>query len=111
MLSYIVGLLAIVIFLGNPILELIAPDRGAAKSLRRGPLSPRPQLNESLLAIDGVNDTAPECPPDAYVARILRRQPLVVYFENFLSEDERRHLLEIRSVSSLSLALLSGHGH
>lgn len=61
--------------------------------------SPRPQLNESLLAIDGPNATEPDCPADSYTARILSREPLVIYLENFLSEDERAHLLEVRSVT------------
>ena len=93
MLSYIVALVAGLIFFANPISQLFYPKqpRTAAPNL-----SPHPRLNESLLAIDGPNATAPECPPDAYVARILSREPLVVYLENFLSDHERKHLLEIR---------------
>lgn len=90
MFSYIIGLFAVVILLANPISQYLYPDQ------TRPGVSPRPQLNESLLAIDAVNATPPECGPDSYVARILNREPLVVYLEGFLSEDERRNLMEIR---------------
>jgi hypothetical protein len=92
MLSYVVGIFAVVLFLANPISQLLFPNQ------QRSRIAPRPQLNESLLALDGPNDTAVECSPDAYAARILSREPLVVYLEGFLSEEERRHLLEIRYV-------------
>ena len=101
MLSYIVGLVAIGILLANPISQLLFSDRSSSsptphRRQQTSKLSPRPRLNESLLALDGPGDAPPECPPDAYVARILRREPLVVYLEGFLSEEERSHLLEIR---------------
>lgn len=89
MFAYVVGLLAILLFVANPITQYFLPQSSRA-------LSPRPQLNESLLAIDGPNATVPNCPADAYGARILSREPLVVYLEGFLSESERKHLLEIR---------------
>ncbi|KEY67156.1 hypothetical protein S7711_03016 [Stachybotrys chartarum IBT 7711] len=89
MISYIIGLAAVVLLFANPISQLLYPQQtGITSSLR-------PQLNESLLALDGPNDTAPECHPDAYAVRLLRRDPLVLYIEHFLSEDERGHLLEI----------------
>ena len=95
MLSYIVGILAIGVFLANPINNFFFPPkyRGSADRLD---LTPKPPLNESLLALVGPNDSSLECPPDAYAARILRTDPLVVYLENFLSEQERSHLLDIR---------------
>ncbi|CAM1502896.1 Fc.00g076720.m01.CDS01 [Cosmosporella sp. VM-42] len=89
MLSYIVGILAVLLLLANPISELLYPHQSRLR------VSPRPQLNESLLAIDAPDATVPECPPDAYGARILSREPLVVYLEGFLSVEERRHLLDI----------------
>lgn len=96
MLSYIVALIAAVIFFADPISQLFWPHKPNTR------LSPRPQLNESLLALDGPNDTAPVCPPDTYSARILSVEPLVVYLEGFLNEDERNHLLEIRYVLATS---------
>ncbi|KAL7795774.1 hypothetical protein V8C37DRAFT_27969 [Trichoderma ceciliae] len=91
MFSYIIGLLAVLFLVANPINQYFLPQSSRTKNS----LSPRPQLNESLLAIDGVNATVPNCPADAYGARILSREPLVVYLEGFLSESERNHLLEI----------------
>lgn len=92
MFSYVIGGIAVLIFLINPISEFFFPQQA---NTRRDHSQP-PQLNESLLAINPPNFTLPECPPDAYVAHILRSQPLVVYLENFLSQDEREHLLNIR---------------
>ncbi|KAI0194161.1 hypothetical protein F4808DRAFT_464572 [Astrocystis sublimbata] len=63
------------------------------------PRTPRPRINESLLALDTSNETVLSCSPDAYSVHILSKAPLVVYVENFLSLDEREHLLEIRRVS------------
>ncbi|KAK1239090.1 hypothetical protein MKX08_006151 [Trichoderma sp. CBMAI-0020] len=91
MFSYIVGLFAILVLVANPISQYFFPQTSHAKAS----LSLRPQLNESLLAIDVANASVPNCPADAYGARILSREPLVVYLEGFLSESERRHLLEI----------------
>lgn len=101
MLSYIVGILVAAIFLVNPISQMLfGGQRQSQQNLHhRRPsasLSPRPQLNESMLALDGPHDAGPQCPPAAYVARILRREPLVVYLEGFLSDEERKHLLDIR---------------
>ncbi|KAL7818479.1 hypothetical protein V8C26DRAFT_396390 [Trichoderma gracile] len=91
MFTYIIGLLGLLLLIvPNPLTEYLLPQKERDKSL-----SPRPQLNESLLAIDAPNATLPDCPADAYGVRILRREPLVVYLEGFLSEEERRHLLEI----------------
>ncbi|KAL7812434.1 hypothetical protein V8C44DRAFT_71870 [Trichoderma aethiopicum] len=91
MFTYIIGLLGLILLIvPNPLTEYLLPQ---TKSDRY--LSPRPQLNESLLAIDPPNATLPDCPADAYGVRILQREPLVVYLEGFLSEEERRHLLNI----------------
>ncbi|KAI9167402.1 Prolyl 4-hydroxylase [Paramyrothecium foliicola] len=96
MLSYIVGAVAVLIFFSDPIGQLLFPGQQQHQQTHGGRrLSPRPQLNESLLALELPGDAALECPPDAYTARILRTEPLVVYLENFLSEEERKHLLEI----------------
>jgi prolyl 4-hydroxylase len=102
MISYIVGLVAILVVFGNPIQQLLFPG-----SAQPGRSIPRPHLNESLLALDGPNDTKPVCAPDAYAVRILNREPLVMYIENFLSQDERDHLLDIRSVPATPLSCLT----
>ncbi|KAH6654187.1 hypothetical protein BKA67DRAFT_592437 [Truncatella angustata] len=90
MFSYIVGGLAILLFFYNPIVQFLAPD-----AIGRIPRTPRPAINESLLAVDGVNDMPPTCGRDAYSIHLLSKAPLVVYIENFVTEGERKHLLEI----------------
>ena len=92
MLSYVIGFIAFLVVFSNPISEFLYPGSTG----RRDAAYSRPQLNESLLAIDVPNATVPVCEADSYVARILHREPLVVYLEGFLSEEERKHLLEIR---------------
>jgi prolyl 4-hydroxylase len=92
MFQYVIGLLAIILVFSNPISDFLYPDRAT----RINDVSPRPKFNESLLAIDPPNATTPECAPDGYVARILSREPLIIYLENFLNEGERKHLLDIR---------------
>lgn len=95
MFQYIIGLVAAFLVFSNPISDFLYPDRAT----RINELSPRPQFNESLLAIDAPNATAPECVQDGYIARIVSREPLIVYLEGFLSPEERSHLLEIRYVN------------
>jgi prolyl 4-hydroxylase len=90
MLSYIVGLVAFLVFFLNPLTQLLFP------STRPAARSPRPQLNESLLAIDSPNQTALDCPPNVYSVHIFSKFPLILYLENFLSASEREHLLDIR---------------
>lgn len=92
MFSYIIGFIAVVVFIANPLSQFLLPNRDA----RMEAMAKRPQLNESLVAIDGPNSTAPECGGNAYVARILNREPLVIYLEGFLSREERTELLDIR---------------
>ena len=94
MFSYVVAILAALVFLSNPIANYFYPET----ALVRRNFSPPPKLNESLLAINKPNDTNPQCPPDTYVAHVLKSQPLVIYLENFLSVNDRKHLLDIRFV-------------
>lgn len=103
MFSYIVAVFAALIFLSDPIARYFYPDMGnssnsssATSSSSIRPLSPRPRLNEDLLAIDATNASDPSCPEDSYISHVLSRAPLVVYLENFLSDDERDYLLETR---------------
>ena len=93
MISYVVALVAILLFFVNPIAQYFSPGRSTAR-----PQAPRPQLNESLVAIESPNDTALECPQDVYSVHLLSREPLVLYIEDFLSPAEREHLLEIRYI-------------
>lgn len=91
MFSYVIGGIAIFLFAYNPIVQYL----NLSSEPSRLPRTPRPRINESLLAIDGPNQTAPNCAPDAYSVHILSKAPLVIYIENFISQDERDHLLEI----------------
>lgn len=96
MLSYLVGLLACLLFLYNPlsqgISQLFNGISPAAPQIRR---TPRPRVNEDLLALDDwpANLT---CPEDSYSVHLFSKEPLVIYIENFLTVGERSHLLEIR---------------
>ncbi|PTB61642.1 hypothetical protein BBK36DRAFT_62570, partial [Trichoderma citrinoviride] len=94
MFTYIIGLVAaLLLIIPNPLTQYLLPDHPKTKSGKH--LSPRPQLNESLLAIDAPNATLPDCPADAYGVRILRREPLVVYLAAWPLSPTQRHLLEI----------------
>lgn len=59
------------------------------------PRTPRPAINESLLALDDWHGNL-SCEADGYAAHLFSKAPLVVYIEGFLSTSERAHLLEIR---------------
>ncbi|ROW12537.1 hypothetical protein VMCG_00197 [Cytospora schulzeri] len=89
MFSYVVAFLAF-LALYNPIVQMLSP--AAVPRIHR---IPRPRLNESMLALEEANGTSLQCPEDSYSVHILSKEPLVVYLENFLSADERSHLLEI----------------
>ncbi|KAI0405723.1 hypothetical protein F4802DRAFT_169118 [Xylaria palmicola] len=91
MLSYIAAGLAF-LALYDPLTKYLT----AGQEPRPLPRTPRPRINESLLAVDTHNETALlNCAPDSHSVHILSKAPLVVYIENFLSPDERKHLLDI----------------
>lgn len=92
MLSYAAIIAVFALFLYGPVTQLLS---GQAPAVRR---SPRPQLNEALLALEpnGTEEPALDCAPDAYSVHIFSKEPLVLYIENFLTDEERSHLLEIR---------------
>ncbi len=93
----VVACLAVVLFWLDPILQALAPSTAGlqqAPVLRR---TPRPAINDALLALEDAesHDAAPY-PEDASAVHIFSKAPLVLYVENFLSVSERRHLVEIR---------------
>lgn len=90
MFSYVVAFLAFLV-LYNPIVQMLSSE-----PVPRIHRMPRSRVNESLLALEDTNGTALQCPEDSYSVHIVSKEPLVVYIENFLSVDERSHLLEIR---------------
>ena len=103
MLSYAVALIGILIVFNSPINNLLfsgvnqAQCPGQIPQLRRIPL-PKLSLKEDLIALEG--NSSLQCMPHtpAPVVHVYSREPLVLYIENFLSVDERDHLLDIRSV-------------
>ncbi|KAF4783611.1 2OG-Fe(II)oxygenase family Oxidoreductase [Colletotrichum scovillei] len=99
MISYVIALVAFLIFFSDPLVDFFSPSStsGGRSSTSRSRVArtPRPQMNESLLAIEHPNATALSCPPDDYSVRIFSKEPLVLYIEGFLSVEERKHLLEI----------------
>ncbi|KLU84257.1 oxidoreductase [Magnaporthiopsis poae ATCC 64411] len=102
-LSHLLGLLALTLFAYGPVVRLLgfgdwsgsdtSPSPPSSSSSRRHH-HPRPQLNESLLALEeDTSLTATACPPDTYTVHIVSRRPLVLYLEGFVSAAERTHLL------------------
>lgn len=65
----------------------------SAKPLHR---IPRPQLRPEFLALENGTDARLGCEDVGYKMHVFSREPLVVYFENFVSAREREHLLDIR---------------
>lgn len=95
MFSYLVPLFAVGLLFSSPIVELLTGRAAPPPQIRRTPL---PQINKDLLALEATNHSAElsTCGTDAYAVHVFSREPLVVYIENFLSQEERAHLLEIR---------------
>ncbi|GAP89685.1 putative prolyl 4-hydroxylase subunit alpha-1 [Rosellinia necatrix] len=92
MFSYIVAGFAFLSLFYGPVTRYLT----TGQEPRPLPRIPRPRINESLLAIDTDDQTAPlNCATDAYSVHILSKAPLVVYIENFLSLDEQNYLLEL----------------
>jgi prolyl 4-hydroxylase len=48
-----------------------------------------------------------ECPEHKYAVNILSREPLVVYIEGFLSDEEAKHVVRMRWVLSFFSCLFS----
>ena len=90
MFPVVVAGVAILFLFSGPITEWFSSGP------RRIPRTPRPRIDESLLAIDSVNDTISSCRPDAYSIHVISKAPLVIYIENFLFPEEAQHLLNAR---------------
>jgi prolyl 4-hydroxylase len=91
MFPYVVAFFGVLLLFYDPLTRYLTADLEP----RRLPRTPRPPINESLVATDDA-DGLLNCAPDAYSIHIVSKAPLVVYIENFLSLEEREHLLEIR---------------
>ncbi|KAK5663895.1 hypothetical protein OQA88_103 [Cercophora sp. LCS_1] len=88
MLSTFIGPVIFLVFLYSPLMRLLAP--GSPQVSRKS----RPPVNEELLASEDANQTT-HCSPDSYSVHVFSREPLVLYIENFLTLQERSHLLDI----------------
>lgn len=91
MFSYVVAGVALLLLFYNPLQEYFS-----AGGAQPHAYSPRPAINESLLATDASGDREPDCTPHSYSVHIISKAPLVIYIENFLSTAERELLLDIR---------------
>ena len=86
------------VFFGAP-LPLHLPDLLNFNS--DGPLTPIELTKENLdwaletLALPDEQSSL-YCPRQEYTAHVFNREPLVIYVENFLSQDEIAHLLDLR---------------
>ncbi|KAK3896861.1 prolyl 4-hydroxylase subunit alpha-3 [Staphylotrichum tortipilum] len=90
MITYLLALLPVLFFFADPLSQLFSSScERPVPPLRR---LPRPRLNTDLVALEADNYT---CDPHAYQVHVYSRAPLVLYVENFLSVEERKHLLEI----------------
>lgn len=99
MLSYAVALLACLLLWYN---NTANNPSSTPSSIRR---TPRPRINESLLALEEEGDASITCGEHggagSYSVHLFSKEPLVVYIENFISHEERAHLLDIRFVPIL----------
>lgn len=108
MLSYAIALLAcLLLWYNNNNNHNSNSNYSTRNSIRR---TPRPRVNETLLALEE-EDTSITCIEDVggYSMHLFSREPLVVYIENFVSKEERAHLLEIRFVKFLFWLLFFRH--
>ncbi len=94
MIAYVVVAVALALLWLDPVRRYMA-GFSLLRPIRRGPVAPRPQLDESLLATETTANLS--CPQHAsYSVHIFSKEPIEQYIENFLSAEERAHLLEIR---------------
>lgn len=81
---------------GAPLLSLItgsASDNGAAKSNIRRP----PPLSHDKAAGLVIPERNLSCPAHTYTGvHVLNREPLVLYVEGFLGQDEVEHVIDVR---------------
>jgi prolyl 4-hydroxylase len=95
MIGYIFALLPFYIFIYLPLSQLLFPSSSSSPSRPSSPSDHEHTFNASFVALE---DPDLVCPDHTYSTHILSREPLVLYLENWLSNDEITHLLEIRSL-------------
>jgi prolyl 4-hydroxylase len=93
MIGYFLAVIPLYIFIYVPLSRLLFGLSPSSSSLSHD--GHELSFNESFIAFEDFNLA---CPEHAYTTHILSREPLVLYLEGFLSENEIEHLLEIRFV-------------
>jgi hypothetical protein len=96
MIGYFLALLPIYIFIYQPVSQFFFPS---SSSHGRNDLT----FNASFIAPP--EDPNLTCPDHKYVTHILSREPLVLYLEGWLAEEEIGELLDIRYVTSRHIAV------
>lgn len=87
MLLYVFALIPLYVLVWVPLSQIIF---GRQSSLDE-PLN----LNSTFIA----SDEPLYCPEDSYKTYIISREPLMIYIEGFLKENESRHLVDVRCVA------------
>ncbi len=96
LVEYLVFLVPLYLLVGAPIRRALFGDPTVPEEGRRAGFQNAAEIPASLLKSLALPDPDLRCPEHAYKARIYSRDPLVVYLEGFLSEEERRHIVDIR---------------
>lgn len=102
MIGYALAILPLYIFVYIPVSQLLGlPSLSPSSSSRSHDYEHEHTFNASFIAPE---DPDLICPEHTYTTSILSREPLVLYLEGWLSEEEIAHLLEIRSVPARTSA-------
>ncbi|KAL3424987.1 2OG-Fe(II)oxygenase family Oxidoreductase [Phlyctema vagabunda] len=94
MLGYFFAIIPLYIFVYLPISNILfgAPQ---TRQLQNAEFF----LNTSFIATEDAESAALQCTPHAFSTHILNLEPLVIYIEDFLSEEEREHLVNVSQES------------
>ena len=100
-LQYVVlGVLAYVLA-GAPLLTILTGSTGEVKKSRAGYARPPPLSHEKASELV-IPESNLACGEHSFRGvHVLSREPLVVYLEGFLSEDEAQHVVDSRYVLRL----------
>jgi prolyl 4-hydroxylase len=112
--SWIFYLVPIYIFIIAPAWRSFFPTEDTENLLGGGDYDDGqalPELNTTDDSFISPEDGVPlTCPGDDYRVHIFSRAPLLIYIENFLSDQEADHLVAVRYVRIFSCALLTLSG-
>lgn len=94
--QYAIFLVIAYILAGAPLLSTLYPGAGdAVKKEGKGDVK---QVSYEKIESLMVLDRGLKCEEQGYRVHVLGREPLVVYVEGFLSEAERKRIVELRYV-------------